>query len=96
MFVVGISCLKLTKYLMKILIVLTKDRQLEIRLQSIKILYECAVILLENLSDLEANKLVTKYLIPALNNLSQDSEVKCKLEVLAVLAKLGKIISHEL
>lgn len=81
---------------MQVLIVLTKDRQLEVRLQSVKILYDCAVILYENLNDLEANKLVTKFLIPAISNLSRDSDTKCKLEVLAALAKLRKIMPKEL
>lgn len=47
------------------------------------------------MTDLEANKLLAKFLIPALGNLSHDSDVKCKLEVLTVLAKFGKIISNE-
>lgn len=81
---------------MQALTILTKDQQLEVRLQSINILYDCTVVLYENLNDLEANKLVAKFFIPALSYLCQDSDVKCKLEVLAVLAKFGKIISDEL
>jgi len=64
-------------------------------LQFVNILYDCIVIFYNNLTNLEANKLVAEFLIPALCNLCQDSDVICKLEVLAVLAKLGKIISSE-
>lgn len=81
---------------MKVLIGLTKDQQLEVRLQSINILYECSVILYENLTDIEANQLVTVFLIPALCDLSQDAEVKCKLEVPAVMANFGKIIPSDM
>lgn len=87
--------MKLTEHIIQVLIILTKDRQLEVRLQSINILYDCTVVLYENMTDLEANKLLAKFLIPALCNLSHDSDVKCKLEVLTVLAKFGKIISNE-
>jgi len=81
---------------MQALITLCKDRQLEVRLQSIYILYDCTIVLYEYLTDLEANKLVAKFLIPILSSLCQDFDIKCKLEVLAVLAKLGKILSNEL
>lgn len=81
---------------MQILIVLTKDKQLEVRLQSIHKLYDCTVILCENLTDLKANLLITKFVIPALYNLSQDFDVTCKLEVPVVLAKFGKLIPNKL
>lgn len=87
-----VSCLKLTESIMKMLISLAKDQQIEVRLQSVSVLYDCTVILYENLTYLEATKLVTKFLIPTLYNLSHDSDVKCKLEVPAVLAKFGKIM----
>jgi len=79
---------------MKVLISLTKDQQVEVRLQSVSVLYDCTVVLYENLTYLEATKLVTKFLIPTLCNLSHDSDVKCKLEVPAVLAKFGKIMPN--
>lgn len=81
---------------MQVLTVLTKDRQSEIRLKSAGILYDCSVILYENMNGLEVEKLVVAFLMPALRNLSQDSDVQCRLEVLAVLAKFRKIISNEL
>ncbi|VVC37451.1 Armadillo-type fold,Armadillo-like helical [Cinara cedri] len=90
------SCLNLTEIILQILIVLTKDKQLEVRLQSIHILYDCTVVLFQNLTDLKAILLVTEFLIPALHNLSQDSEVTCKLEVPAVLAKFNKLIPDKL
>ncbi|KAL4089454.1 hypothetical protein QTP88_024488 [Uroleucon formosanum] len=92
--VIGISCLKLTENIMKVLISLTKDQKIEVRLQSVSVLYDCTVILYENLTYSEATKLVTKFLIPTLFNLSHDSDVKCKLEVPAVLAKFGKIMPN--
>lgn len=76
--------------------ILTKDQQLEVRLQLVDILYDCTVVLYDNLTNLEANKMVVEFLIPALCNLIQGPDVLCKLEVLAVLAKLGKIISNEM
>lgn len=94
MLVIGISCLKLTENIMKVLISLTKDQKIEVRLQSVSVLYDCTVILYENLTYSEATKLVTKFLIPTLFNLSHDSDVKCKLEVPAVLAKFGKIMPN--
>lgn len=81
---------------MQVLILLTKDEQLEVRLQSINILYDCSVVLYENLIYSEANKLVAKFLIPALCNLSRDSDFKCKLELPSVLAKFGKIMPNEM
>jgi len=81
---------------MQALTVLTKDRQSEIRLKSANILFDCSVVLYENLNRSEAETLVVKFLIPELSRLSQDSDVQCRLEVLAVLAKFGKIISNEL
>jgi len=79
---------------MKVLISLTKDQQIEVRLQSVRVLYDCTVVLYENFTYLEATKLVTKFVIPTLYNLSQDSDVKCKLEVPVVLAKFGKIMPN--
>lgn len=96
MLIICVSCSKLTENIIKVLIGLTKDQQLEVRLQSINILYDCSVILYENLTDVEAYKLVTVFLIPALCDLSRDSEIKCKLEVPAALAKFGKIIPSEM
>jgi len=95
LFIISISCLKLTENIIRLLIILTKDQQLEVRLQFVNILYDCTVIFYDNLTNVEANKLVAQFLIPALCNLSQDSDVKCRLEVLTVLAKLGKLISSE-
>lgn len=94
MLVVGVSCIKLTENIMKVLISLTKDQQIEVRLLSINVLYDCSVVFYENLTYLEATKLVTKFLIPTLVDLSHDSDVKCKLEVPAVLAKFGKILPN--
>eukprot|EP00102_Acyrthosiphon_pisum_P010960 XP_008179482.1 PREDICTED: probable serine/threonine-protein phosphatase PP2A regulatory subunit [Acyrthosiphon pisum] len=91
---IGVSCLKLTENIMKVLISLTKDQQIEVRLQSVSVLYDCTVVLYENLTYTEATKLVTKFLIPTLCDLSHDSDVKCKLEVPAVLAKFGKIMPN--
>jgi len=79
---------------MKVLISLTKDQQIEVRLQSINVLYDCTIVFYENLTNIDATKLVTKFIIPSLCNLSQDSEVKCKLEVPAVLSKFGKIMPN--
>lgn len=94
MLAIGVSCLKLTESIMKILISLAKDQQVEVRLPSISVLYDCTVILYENLTYLEATKLVTKFLIPTLSNFCNDSDVKCKLEVPSVLAKFGKIMPN--
>lgn len=96
MIIVGTNCLKIIENIIQVLILLTKDRQLEVRLQSINILYDCSVILYENLTYTEANKLVVEFLIPALCNLCHDSDFKCKLKVLPVLAKFRKIISNEM
>lgn len=95
MIIIGTNCLKLIENILQVLILLTKDRQLEVRLQSINILYDCSVVLYDNMTYSEANKLVVKFLIPALCNLCHDSDFKCKLEVPSVLAKFGKIIPNE-
>lgn len=92
---IGISCLKLTENIIQVLVVLTKDQHLEVRLQSILTLYDCSVVLYENMTNLEANKLVCKFLLPTLCKLSQDTDDKCKLAMPAVLAKFGKILPSE-
>lgn len=92
---IGVSCLKLTEKIMQVLIVLSKDQHLEVRLQSINTLYDCCVILYKNMDNLEANKFVCKFLMPTLCELSQDKDDKCKLAVPAVLAKFRKLIPSE-
>lgn len=82
--------------MIQLLLVLTKDEQLEVRLQSITVLYDFSVILHKNLATSKANQLMTKFLIPALCKLIQDSDVKCRLEVPAILAKFGKIVPNEM
>lgn len=80
---------------MQILIILSKDQHLEVRLQLIDILYDCWVILYKNIAHVEVNKLIFKFLIPTLCELSQDNDDICKLAVPAVMAQFGKIIPNE-
>lgn len=80
---------------MQVLIELTKDRHLKVRLQSINTLYDCSVILYKNMGNLEANKLVCKFIIPTLCELSRDTDDKCKLALPVVLTKFRKIIPNE-
>lgn len=47
------------------------------------------------MANVEADKLISKFLIPTLCELSQDIDDICKLAVPAVLAKFGKIIPNE-
>lgn len=96
MLVIDTSFTHFNERFMPSIIALTKDRRLEVRLQSVSVLYECTVFLHENLAASKANTLITKFSIAALCDLCQDPEVKCRLEVLTVLSKLGKILPYEM